>query len=136
MPAPATPSFTAYQRYGGAAPAGIDSAALAARAGGLGERAKIIDVEYAWNTAHEDLAKAALPGALIANGVPDDPFPRPRPRHGGARELVATANAFGVTGLAQGSEIGHGQRDDPAGLGRARRGYDRPSAPRPRATSC
>jgi serine protease len=106
VPAPATPSFTALQRYVGPAPAGIDAAALAARAGGSGDRARIIDVEYGWNTAHEDLAKAAQPGALIANGTPENPFSNSD--HGTAvlGQLIATANAFGVTGLAQGSEIG------------------------------
>ena len=29
-------------------------------------RSKIVDVEYAWNRAHEELGKAAAPGALIA----------------------------------------------------------------------
>ncbi|MEA2139440.1 MAG: serine protease [Solirubrobacteraceae bacterium] len=105
-PAPASPSFVSGQRYGNAAPAGIGSSAVSARGGGHGELATIVDVEYAWNPAHEDLAKAAQPGAMIANGTPRDPFASKD--HGTAvlGELIGTPNAFGVTGLAAGSAIG------------------------------
>jgi subtilisin family serine protease len=105
-PPPASPSYVSDQRYRGAAPAGIGASGPATRAGGLGEQAKIIDVEYSWNQSHEDLAKAAQPGAVIANGTPIDPFANKD--HGTAvlGELIGTANGFGVTGLAAGSSIG------------------------------
>jgi hypothetical protein len=105
-PPPASPSYVSAQRYATAAPAGIGASALAARAGGHGEQAKIIDVEYSWNQEHEDLAKAAQPGALIVNGTPYDPYASTN--HGTAvlGELIGTANEFGVTGLAAASSIG------------------------------
>jgi hypothetical protein len=105
-PAPATPSFTALQRFAGPAPAGISATALAGRAGGRGQLAKIVDIEYSWNTAHEDLAAAAAPGATIANGTPSDPFADRS--HGTAvlGLLVGTSNDFGVTGLAPAAGIG------------------------------
>ncbi|MEA2219012.1 MAG: hypothetical protein QOJ35_1638 [Solirubrobacteraceae bacterium] len=104
-PAPVTPSFAAQQRYGTAAPAGIGAASLAGRPGGLGQAAKIVDVEYSWNTAHEDLEHAA--GGLIANGTPSDPFPSDNKNHGTAvlGVLTGTDNGLGVSGLAAGSAI-------------------------------
>jgi hypothetical protein len=105
-PPPATGNYVALQRYGAAAPAGIDAGALAQFPGGRGELTKIVDVEYSWNRAHEDLARAAAPDALIPNGTAKDPFQDTN--HGTAvlGALIATDNGFGVTGLAPGSPIG------------------------------
>jgi subtilisin-like proprotein convertase family protein len=74
--------------------------------GGSGAGVKIIDIEYSWNTAHEDLSKAA--GALIPNGTPQDPFPEDNQNHGTAvlGEIVADRNGFGVTGIAYGASLG------------------------------
>lgn len=104
-PPPLTPNFAGLQGYAGPAPAGIGTAALNALPGGLGEQVKIVDIEYAWNPAHEDLAKASPAGALIANGTPADPFSDPE--HGTAvlGQLIGTANGLGVTGLSPNSEI-------------------------------
>jgi serine protease len=108
LPATATPSFALEQGYSAGGSAGIDTGAFAALPGGRGEQAKIVDVEYAWNRAHEDLAKAAAPGALIVNGAPADPFPEEEAIHGTAvlGELIGTDNGFGITGLAPESAIG------------------------------
>ncbi len=105
-PPPATPDFRSQQRYGAAGPAGIDVAAVSALPGGQGQQAKIIDIEYSWNQAHEDLGSAASSAALIRNGTPSDPFSDSR--HGTAvlGQLIGTDNAFGVTGLAPASPIG------------------------------
>ena len=104
VPPPVTPDFTAQQRYKLAAPIGIGTAAAAGLGGGLGQNVKIIDIEYSWNQEHEDLAASA--DALIPNGTPDDPFDDTN--HGTAvlGELISTVNAFGVSGLAPGSDIG------------------------------
>ena len=104
VPPPVTPDFTARQRYTLPAPAGINTTAIAATAGGLGQNVKIIDIEYSWNEDHEDLAAAN--GALIPNGTPDDPFDDTN--HGTAvlGELIATVDGLGVSGLAPGSDIG------------------------------
>ena len=107
-PAPATPSFFARQRYAGAAPAGIDVSAFAGLPGGRGEEVKIVDVEYAWNRAHEELGKAAAAGALIPNGTPRDPFPEENGDHGTAvlGELIGADDGAGITGLAPASALG------------------------------
>jgi hypothetical protein len=105
-PPPVTADLTGEQRYRTASPAGVDALGLAARAGGRGDRVKIVDIEYDWNRSHEDLAKAAAPGALIANGTPSNGgFGND---HGTAvlGTLIGTANGFGVTGLAPDSQIG------------------------------
>ncbi len=104
VPPPVTPDFTSRQRYKLAAPVGIGTASASALAGGLGQNVKIVDIEYSWNQAHEDLGKSV--GALIPNGTPSDPFNDTN--HGTAvlGELAATVNAFGVSGLAPGSDIG------------------------------
>lgn len=107
LPPPAG-DYTARQRYGVAAPVGIDVGALAGLGGGVGHNVKVVDVEYSWNRSHEDLVKAAPAATLIANGVPADPFDPPNDDHGTAvlGELIGTANAFGVTGLARDADIG------------------------------
>jgi hypothetical protein len=107
MPAPPPAlDYTGNQRYGFAAPTGIGVGGMAGLGGGLGQSTKIVDIEYSWNRSHEDLAKAAPAETLIANGTPSDPFSDNN--HGTAvlGELISTPNAFGVTGLAQGADIG------------------------------
>ena len=114
-PPPATPSFTSLQRFAGAAPVGISASALAGRPGGRGQQTKIIDIEYSWNAAHEDLAPAAAPAAAIPNGTPLDPFSDPN--HGTAvlGLLIGTANEFGITGLAPAGAIGMVNSNSTAG---------------------
>ena len=78
--------------------------------GGKGQNIIIADIEYSWNVNHEDLTKARLAGALIANGTPDDPFDDNN--HGTAvlGEIVGDENAFGVTGIVSGAAPPPGQR--------------------------
>ena len=67
---------------------------------------KIIDVEYSWNTGHEDLEATAVAGAVVRNGTPQDPFYDDN--HGTAvlGVLVADADTQGVTGVASDATIG------------------------------
>ena len=105
-PPPVTPDFVGLQGYRGPAPGGIDAHFAASVPGGLGDRAKIIDIEYSWNQTHEDITKAGLPGALIPNRTPVDPFSNTD--HGTAvlGELSADDNGFGVTGLVPNASLG------------------------------
>jgi serine protease len=88
--------YTDLQGYATAAPDGIGARSVSAP-GASGSRVEVVDIEYSWNQSHEDLTKAL--GALVANGTPVDPFSNNN--HGTAvvGELVADANAFGVTGI-------------------------------------
>jgi serine protease len=103
-PPPATPDFTDQQDYREAATTGIDADFANAVPGGTGSNVRIIDVEYSWNTSHEDLSKAG--SALIANKTPSDPFSDNN--HGTAvlGEMVSDNNSFGVTGIAHGAALG------------------------------
>ncbi|MEW6153313.1 MAG: S8 family serine peptidase [Actinomycetota bacterium] len=96
---PVTPDFEPQQGYRQAAPGGIDADFTRTIPGGRGENITIVDIEYSWNVNHEDLTKAALPGALIANGTPEDPFNDDN--HGTAvlGQIIADDNGFGVTGI-------------------------------------
>lgn len=115
-PTPATPDLSGYQHYLKAAPVGINAGAGAGVTGGNGERVQIIDLEYSWNTSHEDLHRAA--NGLIANGTPRDPFNDTN--HGSAviGELIAGNNGFGVTGIVPGAVMGM------VNVNNAERGYD------------
>ena len=101
-----TPDFSGGQAYSDAAPDGIDADFAHTVPGGTGANVRIIDIEYSWNTTHEDLAAAAAPGAMVPNKTASDPFSSND--HGTAvlGELIATDNGFGVTGLAHGAAIG------------------------------
>ena len=103
-PPPVTPSFVAQQDYREAAGDGIDADFANAIPGGTGANVTVVDIEYSWNQAHEDLTVAS--GALIANGTPSDPFSSND--HGTAviGEIVGDGNAFGVTGIAHDAGLG------------------------------
>lgn len=102
-PSPSGPDLTSDQGYKGAAPTGIGAFPIYALPGGTGSNVRIIDIEYSWNTNHEDLTKAV--GARINNGTPADPFNDTN--HGTAvlGEMIADNNSFGVTGIAYGADI-------------------------------
>lgn len=103
-PLPASPDFRSSQIYSDpAGQNGIDADYAATIPGGTGANVQVHDVEYSWNTAHEDLAK--LTGALVANGTSYDPFADKN--HGTAvvGEMVADSDAIGVTGLVRSASL-------------------------------
>jgi len=92
-PAGGTPSFMARQIYLDGAPAGINAAFAWAKPGGAGGGVKITDLEWAWESGHEDLVgKLGLTGGTQSGDT----------NHGTAvvGVLGANQNAFGVTGIA------------------------------------
>jgi len=105
-PSPPSPSplYEDQQGYLDPAPGGIDARAAWTVTAGSGSNVKVVDIEYSWNVAHEDLSKA--PGALIPNDTPEDPYNDDQ--HGTAvlGELVADSNAFGVTGIIYDADLG------------------------------
>lgn len=116
-PAPApTASFVDQQNYLLPAPTGIGSTKSMSYPGGSGGNSKIIDIEYSWNTTHEDLTKAAI--GLVPNGTPVDPFNDNN--HGTAvlGEMVSDNNTYGVTGAASGASL------KLINVNNAERGYD------------
>jgi serine protease len=102
-PAPSTGNFTALETYLQAAPTGINSNFAQTFPGAAGSKVKVVDIEYSWNTSHEDLSKARL--AVVPHGTPVDPYNDNN--HGTAviGEISADNNGFGVTGAASGSSL-------------------------------
>jgi hypothetical protein len=90
---PATPDFTARQIYLNAAPAGIDARYAWTLRGGRGTGINIIDCEWGWRFAHEDLG-INQGGVVIGVNHTDD-------NHGTAvlGEFSGDVNPTGVTGI-------------------------------------
>lgn len=101
--APPTPDYQANQDYREAAPAGVDADYANTLPGGDGTGVKIIDIEGAWQTTHEDLDKAV--GGLVAGTPINDQSWR---NHGTAviGVMIAGDNGYGVTGICPGADIG------------------------------
>jgi hypothetical protein len=101
-PAPLpTPSYVARQRYRAAARAGgLDVDYARTLPGGRGENVRVVDIEYSWNRAHEDLSKTRAEGSKISVGTPVDPYRNNN--HGTAvlGVIGGDGNGFGVTGIA------------------------------------
>jgi PKD repeat protein len=96
---PTTPNFQTQQGYLNAAPNGINALYAWTVTGGNGNGTKIIDIEHAWRTSHEDLKPMFHTGGT-QSGTRD---------HGTAvmGVMVAGNNGYGVTGIAHGAQIGY-----------------------------
>ena len=93
---PATPDFGAHQSYLDPAPGGVDARFAWTLAGGRGAGVRIIDVEGAWNFAHEDLL--ANQGGVVAG----TPVLQPDlVNHGTAVLGVFSGDGVGVTGICR-----------------------------------
>lgn len=90
------------QGYLDAAPGGIDARYAWTVRGGNGAGVKIVDVEGAWNTRHEDLPNFFYRGGEQFEGLDWRD-------HGTAvmGVMVGRANGYGVTGIAHGAWAGH-----------------------------
>lgn len=101
---PPTPDFTSLQTFTAAAPSGIGSAPVAGMPGASGAGTRYVDIEYAWQLAHEDLELP--PSTVLPTGTPDNPFPE-ADSHGSAvlGVLSARANGYGVTGLVPAAQV-------------------------------
>jgi len=105
---PVPGSFLGLQGYlnpAAPAPAGVDAFYAWTLTGGNGAGVTVCDIEYDWNTNHQDLTKA--PGSQINLNV-SDPFAAtayPSQRHGTAvlGELVSDSNGWGTTGVSPGA---------------------------------
>jgi hypothetical protein len=100
-PPAGTPSFTALQGYLDPAPAGIDARFAWTKAGGKGDSVKVLDLEWSWESGHEDLQvnKVGVRGGTAFGDT----------NHGTAvaGAIAGDENAFGVTGVAPNVELGY-----------------------------
>ncbi len=65
-PLPASPNFTALQKYRLPAQGGLDATYANSLPGGRGENVRVADIEYNWNFAHEDLSTLRTAGARVS----------------------------------------------------------------------
>jgi hypothetical protein len=98
---PATPDFTARQLYLEAAPGGVDARYAWTLAGGRGAGVRVVDVEGAWQFAHEDLTQNQ--GGVVGTPSTDIGWRN----HGTAvvGEIGGDGNAFGVTGICPDANV-------------------------------
>lgn len=96
---PPTPNYEPFQSYLQMAPGGVDANYANTLPGGDGAGVKIVDIEFGWNTSHEDLDRA-VGGIIVDGGGADD--------HGTAvlGEMIAGDNGYGVTGICPGASVG------------------------------
>lgn len=89
-----TPDFTASQQYLDNAPTGIDARYARTLAGGGGAGVRVIDCEWSWNLAHEDLLTNS--GGVVVGGSAGNS------NHGTAvmGEIGGDRNTVGITGIA------------------------------------
>lgn len=104
-PAPTTPNFMPLQAHFTAAPAGLSTASAGTFAGGLGDYVRVADLEYSWNTSHEDISDARQTDTLIANGTPVDPFNDTNHGTSVTGLLNGDVNSFGVKGIVPNSKL-------------------------------
>ncbi len=99
-PPAVTPNFTGRQGYLGPAPVGMDTAYAWSQPGGRGNGVTVIDCEWGWNFAHEDLQQNSL--GMVC-GVSST-----NTNHGTAvmGEINADVNTFGVTGISPNAKFG------------------------------
>lgn len=104
-PSPAAADYSGLQKYRKSAPTGVNAPFAATYPGGKGQKVKVIDIEYSWNTTHTDLSKAGYSGAMISNGTPSDPFSDNN--HGTAAIGVVTGdlNTYGINGITPDSDL-------------------------------
>jgi hypothetical protein len=98
---PTTPNYVSFQGYLNAPPYGVDARFAWSRAGGNGSGRKVVDIEYAWNLAHEDLGTPFTQLGTQSTG-------QSYIDHGTAAlgEVVGAGNAYGITGIAYGAAFG------------------------------
>lgn len=105
-PPPVTPDFEPEQGQLDAPPDSVGSRIAWAIPGGRGNNITISDVEYDWNTTHEDLSTATEGKVLLLAGeTRTNPFPPPD--HGTAvlGVMIADDNGIGVTGMVNLADI-------------------------------
>ena len=99
------------QGYLEAAPGGLGARQVWSQSGGTGSGVTVADVEYCWDTGHEDLSKATTNKIVTYSGqivvCPSASCGGDNRDHGTSvlGELIADKNSFGVTGISHGANI-------------------------------
>lgn len=108
-----TSDCTNFQNYLGPAPNGIASQSTWTIPGGRGAQVRVVDVEAAWNAAHEDLPP------LFYTAGPQSADIRDRNHGTAVLGIIAgrNDNNIGITGIASDAEIGYSSILSPIPLG-------------------
>lgn len=102
---PISSDMSFLQWYYEDAPNNMGITAASSMPGVFGKNVKIADLEYSWNTAHEDLENARKSGALWAVGTPVDPFADNNHGTAVAGIIGGSRNGIGVNGIASNAEF-------------------------------
>jgi serine protease len=113
LPAPApviAPDFSSQQRYFANAPTGLGLSGVIGDStllypGVRGDTVQIADLEYAWNTQHEDVSDLRKSGALWSNGTPLNPFTDTNHGTAVAGMISADVNQRGMNGIVPNSSF-------------------------------
>jgi subtilisin family serine protease len=97
-PPPSTPSFVDRETQFAPTPDGLGLTRAAVLKNATGKGVRIADIEYSWNTDHEDLGRVRTTGVMVKVGTPSDPFDDDNHGTAVAGILSADDNAFGVVG--------------------------------------
>jgi serine protease len=105
-PAPTTADYSVLQKYLSAAPTGMGVrtpiggvVTNSVYPGTYGGSIQLADLEYSWDTSHEDLASLRVPGAAWNNGTPVDPYSNNNHGTAVAGIIAASHNNSGVEGV-------------------------------------
>lgn len=98
-PSPVSPNYGSLQTHFSKAPTGMGVTASAVYPGASGSRIRIADLEYSWNTAHEDVSDARASDARISNGTAVDPFNDTNHGTAVAGIISGDKNTYGITGI-------------------------------------
>ena len=96
----ASPDFRSRQQYLDAAPAGIDAPYAWTLPGGRGQGVKVVDCEWGWQVAHEDLQANSL--GIVAGTIHSST------NHGTAvwGEIGGDVNTLGIVGISPDAQLG------------------------------
>jgi serine protease len=119
---PVSPNFTSMQTHFAAAPTGMGVSAGSSYPGALGDNVRIADLEYSWNTTHEDISDARQSDTLIANGTPVDPWNDTNHGTAVAGIMNGDSNSYGINGIIPNSKLHFVNTNN------AERGWDIPNA--------
>ncbi|MSR68383.1 hypothetical protein EXS66_01180 [Candidatus Saccharibacteria bacterium] len=104
-PPPISPDYSPSQTHFNAAPQGMEIAAASNYPGALGDRTKIADLEYSWNTSHEDLIDSRQADTKITNGTAKDPFSDTNHGTAAIGLFNGDRNGYGVNGIIPNAKL-------------------------------
>lgn len=104
-PAPASPDYTSLQSHLKASPTGMGVSGTENYLGAKGSNVKIVDLEYSWNTSHEDISDARQADTMIASGTYVDPWNNTDHGTAVAGILSGDRNTIGINGIASDAKL-------------------------------